>query len=216
MKPILRIFPLLFLFFINGSDPNSTYLYADDGHGPWKLITTDGDIKVYKRTREGTDLKEVRIDNVFHVPAADLVRELDDADNYFQWIYKCGESKVLATPSENEIVYYTLANVPSPVWDRDIVAHSFYEYNPETKTHFYQSHVPENDAEYMPERKKVVRVKDYGSTWTIKEVGENKIETINTVYMDPGGSIPNWLANMTLTKGPTKSMKGLEKRLYGE
>ncbi len=186
--------------------------YSDEPE-PWKKISEKGDLKVYKRTRPGTNLKEVRIDYVFHVNAKKLLDELDDAGNYTEWIYKCGEAKVISKPAKNEIIYYTLANVPSPIWDRDIVAHSVYQYFPEEKIHYYESSVPENDEELEPVRKKVVRVKDYGATWTIKEVEENKIETINTIYMDPGGSIPNWLANMTISKGPIKSMKALEKRL---
>lgn len=216
MKFLLKAFPILCLVFMNGLSPEAIYIESNDEHGPWKLMSEKGDLKVYKRTREGTNLKEVRIDNVFHVPAEKLVKELDDADSYTEWIYKCAESKVLDLPKENEIVYYTLASVPAPIWDRDIVAKSVYQYFPDTKTHFYQSSVPSNDESYMPTRKKVVRVKDYGASWTIKEVGENKIETINTVYMDPGGSIPNWLTNMTLTSGPKKSMKALEKRLLAE
>jgi len=216
MKLILKVFPLVCLFFLKGVSPEAIYIPSHDEHGPWKLMSEKGDLKIYKRTRVGTSLKEVRIDNVFHVSAEELIRELDDADSYSEWIYKCAESKVLDLPKENEIVYYTLASVPAPIWDRDIVALSVYEYFPETKTHFYQSSVPPNDASYMPERRKVVRVKDYGASWTIKEIGENKIETINTVYMDPGGSIPNWLTNMTLTSGPKKSARALEKRLYGK
>ncbi len=217
MKSLFKLLPLFALPLMALFNPEPTiYLKATDGHGPWKLISDKGDLKIYKRTREGTNLKEVRIDNVFHVSAERMVQELNDVDGYTDWIYKCGEAKVIERPSDSEIIYYTLANVPSPIWDRDIVAHSKYVYYPEKKTHFFESTVPDDNETYEAVRKKVVRVKDYGATWTIKEVGPQKIETINTIYMDPGGSIPAWLANMTISKGPTKSMRALEAKFAKE
>ncbi len=212
MKTLLKVFPIFFLFLVNGSDYADEFNYSDE-HEEWKLVQEKGNLKVYKRTRAGTSLKELRIDYVFNVSSDKLKKELDHAEGYTEWIYKCSEARVLANPAPDEIIYYTRANVPSPVWDRDIVAHSFYRYDEALKTHYYHSHVPENDEELVPIRKKIIRVKDYGSTWEIKEVGENRIETINTVFMDPAGSIPNWMTNMTLAKGPLKSMEALKERL---
>ncbi len=214
MKSLLKIFPILLLGFINNTTNLDPINYSDE-HSPWKLTVEEGNLKVYKRTRAGTSLKELRIDHVFNVSGQRVVDVLNDADSYTKWIFKCSEAKTLARPSGAEIIYYTRANVPSPVWDRDVVAHSVYHFDENTRTHHFKSSVPENHEEYVPDRygEKVIRIMDYGASWEVREVGENKVETRNTVYADPAGSIPNWLVNMTLTKGPLKTARALEKYL---
>ncbi len=216
MKTLFKALPLLIITFFQGMDYHDDYTNHSDEHGPWKLVSDKGDLKVYKRTRAGTNLKELRIDNVFNVSAERMVRALDDVDGYVDWIYKCSEAKIITQPSKNEVIYYTRADVPAPIWDRDILSHSTYNYYPESDTHYYKAYAAENDEEYVPVRKKIVRVKDYGSSWTIKEIEPGTVETINTIYMDPGGSIPNWMANMTIQKGPIKSMRSLAAKMAEE
>ncbi len=173
----------------------------------WKLTKEEGDLKIYKRLPDHSKMYEIKINNVLNHSADKIVRMLDDVNNYSKWIYKCSESKVLDRISDTEMVYYTLADLPSPFWDRDIISHSVYRYDATSDTHYFNSEEKEG---YLEERKKVIRVPNYYSSWKIKEVSPNKCEVENIVFVDPGGSIPSWLQNMAVTKGPYKSMKGME------
>ena len=179
----------------------------------WNLVTEKEDLKVYKRSKEGSKFQEVKIVNIFHAKVEDMLAELDDIEGYVHWVYKCTESYTVKKISNTEIVSYSLADMPSPIWDRDIVSHSKYWYDEKTATHHYDSRTPENDENYVPKNPNAVRVKDYKALWSVKDLGNGRLESVNIIHMEPGGSIPAWLNNMVITKGPIKTMKELQRRL---
>lgn len=191
----------------------TTSFIVQPDNGKWDLVTEKGDLKVYKRTKEGSKFKEVKIINIFTANIEDMLAELDDLEGYVDWVYKCTESYTVKRLSDSEIVTYSLVNMPAPIWDRDIVSYSKYWYDEKTATHYYDSRTPENDSDYVPIKDNIVRVKDYKALWTIKELGNGRLESVNIIHMEPGGSIPAWLNNMVITKGPTNSMKALQKKL---
>ncbi|MGK0391507.1 MAG: hypothetical protein ACI94Y_004272 [Maribacter sp.] len=179
----------------------------------WDLVAEKNDLKVYKRTKLGSKFKEVKIVNIFNADMKSMLHELNDIDAYVYWVFKCSESYTVKRLSETAIVTYSLADMPMPIWDRDIVSYSKYEYNEKTGVHSFNSYTPENDEKYIPIKNRVVRVKDYKAYWTLEDLGNNRIKSVNMMHMEPGGSIPAWLNNMAITKGPTNSMKALQKRL---
>lgn len=198
---------LSFFFFLNSS------FIAIPMEEEWNLVVEKEDLKVYKRTKLGSKFKELKIVTIFNSNMKDLLHEIDDIDSYVHWVYKCSDSYTIETLSATEVVTYNLANMPTPIWDRDIISYSKYQYDEKTKIHSYNSYTPENDEKYAAVKDKIVRVKDYKAYWSLEEIGENKIRSINIMHMEPGGSIPAWLNNMVITKGPIQSMRALQKRL---
>lgn len=203
-----RIALLLALFFCLNSSFVTIPLEEE-----WNLVTEKGDLKVYKRSKAGSKFKEVKIINIFNTDMESMLHELNDIENYVHWVFKCTESYTVKRLSDTEIVTYSLADMPMPIWDRDIVSYSKYRYDEKTGIHSFDSYSPENDERYVPVKDKIVRVKDYKAYWTLEDLGNNRIKSINIMHMEPGGSIPAWLNNMAITKGPTNSMKALQKRL---
>jgi len=68
-------------------------------------------------------------------------------------------------------------------------------------------------ADYVPEKKNIVRVhRSYGK-WIISPAGNKTVKVDYTLETDPGGSIPAWLVNMFATKGPMESFRKLKLHL---
>ena len=51
------------------------------------------------------------------------------------------------------------------------------------------------------------------STWTLIPLKEGKVDITYHLRVDPGGIIPAWLVNLTLTIGPYNTMLRLKKEV---
>lgn len=201
------IFICLFCLYI----PFSNSIHTEKvifSHDQWKLASSDGNLKVYKRNKDGSSYKEIRIENIVNAKAEQVVAALRNADAYKDWIYKCRYSKKIKTLNDSEFVYHTIADLPMPLWDRDIVAHSTYRYDSAKDIHYFRSQKADGYID-DDENDKIVRVDDFYTAWKVKDLGDNRVSIVNQLHIEPGGSIPAWIVNMSVTKGPKKTMKGL-------
>jgi hypothetical protein len=57
----------------------------------------------------------------------------------------------------------------------------------------------------LPPKPHFIRVPYSVATWHVIPVPGNKIKIDYTFSLDPGGSIPSWLVNLTIATGPYKS-----------
>lgn len=206
----MKSLSFLFIFLLSFTFPKDSTINIELDAG-WKLVTSDGDLKVYKRDKAGSKYKEIKIENIIEASAEDVAAALFNADDYKDWIYKCAESKKVKTLNDHEFVYYTRADLPSPLWDRDIVAHSTYRFD--GGTHYFNSKEAPGEVD---EKAKAVRVKKFSTAWIIKDIGNNKTSIVNQLHFEPGGSIPAWLVNMSIAKGPKKTMANLKTVISGQ
>lgn len=175
----------------------------------WEWVSGEGTQKLYKRPREGSPYQEIRIEDVLEAEAEDVLAMMLDVEGYKDWIYKCTVAEKLASISNHEFVYYTVANMPFPLADRDVVANARHWENEGTL--YFQS--VGGVSGYKEEQDGMVRVQEFVSTWEIKPLGGGKVGVANQIHMDPGGNVPVWAVNMTVTKGPKQTMKELQKLL---
>ena len=63
--------------------------------------------------------------------------------------------------------------------------------------------------DYLALDEKYVRVKGYGY-WEVQELPKNKIFVTFSMQIDPGGSIPSWLANMFVDDSPYNTLLNLK------
>jgi hypothetical protein len=66
---------------------------------------------------------------------------------------------------------------------------------------------------YVPKDKKKVRIKFSDVNWTVTPAGANTLNIEYVAQADPGGSIPAWVSNMFITKGPYETFKLLRTAL---
>jgi len=130
-----------------------------------------------------------------------------DAPNYTTWQYNMVESEIVSTKGDNELVYRSLIDAPWPVENRELV-NAIKIVKEATVTRIFIHSVPYQ----KPPPDDVIRVPLFDAVWTITEVGT----TLKATYLlriDPGGSVPAWLANMTMIEGPSISFKELKKQI---
>jgi hypothetical protein len=89
------------------------------------------------------------------------------------------------------------------------VAHLKVNQDPHTKVVTIDGPVVAN---YVPEKKDIVRVKNSFGKWVLTPQ-KNGVRIEYTLETDPGGSLPAWLVNLFVAKGPHETFVKLKKQL---
>ncbi len=169
----------------------------------WKLKKEVDDLKVYYRQSEHSNINEIKVRYVAEASLSNVVAVLKDIPGFTEWIYACAEANAIEQKTPNQSIYYSRIDFPFPMSDRDFIARSKLRQDPATKEIFI---TVIGDYDYLPEKKNIVRLPQLRITWHIKPLGGRRVQIDYHLLSDPGGSIPDWLVNLAVDKGPTNSM----------
>jgi len=136
--------------------------------------------------------------------------EMTNHDKSCEWLADCVEYKMFEKISDTKNYVYFVQGAPWPVSDRDMIALSEASQNPET---FEVSIIMKAEPDKLPLTEDNIRIPQLSAHWRIIPKSETKTEIIYEGHGDPGGSIPNWLANAVVIDTPYKTLKALNKRL---
>ena len=170
---------------------------------PWELIKVNGPLRIYTRTSEGSDIKEIRMTTTMNAPINDFIDALNDADSYKEWVYKCESSKLVKKVSDSELYYQIETDFPFPLSDRDLVVRTVQKFD--DSGIFYSNSVACPDKQ--PKVKGVVRIELFESHWKVTPQKDGSVYIDYNSKVDPAGHIPQWIVNLGLTVGPIKSME---------
>jgi hypothetical protein len=188
--------------------PSSTLL-KDNAKG-WKLSKNEEGISVYTKDRKGSNFKEIKVSCTLHSSAASLVHLLSIKEEYPAWIYACSEARMLNQVSPFETYHYQVTDAPWPVEDRDLIVRTTVSQDPVTKViDIYGVGI----ADYIPENKNKIRVSQYTAHWIITPKGNNTLDIVYLIALDPAGNLPPWIVNLGVSEGPLRTMKNLKARL---
>ena len=126
------------------------------------------------------------------------------------WDKSLSQIKVLRYVKNKLAQYYLVYDLPWPVIDRDIcvsVSDSI-DYN----TGIYKLKATPLTG-IIAEQKDKIRIKDYYQTWTVKSIGKNLSLVDLEGYVDPAGSIPDWVFNMVIFNIPINSIEGVKHQM---
>lgn len=176
----------------------------------WEFVKEKDGIKVYTRKEANSSLKSFRGVADLHCAPEKVNNLIGNVKNVDWWDKNVKELKILSYEKEKVNRYYIVYDTPWPLADRDLVVEAFITNDPVTKTRSVRS-VPLNGV--IPEKEGLVRIKNYRQTWVIQTMGPNLVHIVLEGYVDPGGSIPDWLYNMVITETPLKVIHGIQEKL---
>ncbi|WP_259069098.1 START domain-containing protein [Mucilaginibacter sp. X4EP1] len=183
-------------------------LSAAKAQDKWELKRNEAGIEVFTKKSPIGNLKELRVICELDATKAQLISTLQDIPNYNQWVFSNKKSVILRAISPQKIIYYTESSLPWPIKDRDLVVELDIDDTPDA-LNIQAKSVPD----YLPKKNKFIRVPYSLATWKVTQAPNNKLKVDYTFSVDPGGSIPVWLVNATLTIGPYNSFAKLRDML---
>lgn len=172
----------------------------------WNLNRDSDGIKVYSKEVDGYKFKTFKGTTIINGPVHEFISVLSDIENLPDWGYNVTSSELLEQSGDTLQVYYSIAKAPFPYKDRDGVYRNSYKWNSASKTLLVEIEVLDD---YLDENNKYIRVKGFGY-WKIIVLSEDKMEAIFSMQIDPGGSIPSWLANMFVDGTPYHTLLNIK------
>jgi len=174
---------------------------------PWMLAKNEDGIRIH--TRQHKDgLVEIRAQMFVKTTYQAFLTLLEDSKNVPNWIDNVSSSRVIKQISPNENIVYTQFAAPWPARDRDMVTYSQYTVgNGEFKLEITDA------SQAYPEQKGYIRIKAVKADWTLEKLTNGLTHINYTAYADPGGMLPDWLANKLSVSSAFNTFSALKKQL---
>jgi len=179
--------------------------------GKWDLKKDENGIQVFTRKAAKGNIKELRVVCELDATKMQLINMLQNISDYDSWVYSNKKSTILKMVTPQNIIYYTQSHLPWPIKDRDLVIEL--TINPIGDVLNIQA---KSLPDYLPKEKEYIRVPYSLATWKVTQGANNKLKVDYTFSVDPGGSIPSWIVNATLTIGPYNSFAKLKEILKAQ
>lgn len=177
------------------------------GQENWTLKTNKDGIAIYTKTIENSAYKGIKVKCSVQATLSQFVAVIMDVNTATEWLYSTKSSSLLKEVSPAEVYYYSEVGLPWPLSNRDFVCHLTARQDPRTRVVTIDGPVV---PDYMAEKNGIVRVKHSSGKWIISPADNNMVNIEYTLEADPGGSIPAWLVNLFVTKGPMESFRKLK------
>jgi hypothetical protein len=176
----------------------------------WKLEKDKNGIKVYSSKMIQSDFKAIRVECTFSGSYSKLISILTNVSKHKSWVFHSNGSELIQRISPYDVVYRGETEMPWPMSNRDFVVRL--RINTDSLPKFLTI-TGTSEPGLVPVSPKNVRVKNYKASWRVSMASSNSIHIHYELELDPGGSIPGWIANMFVSKGPFETFSNLEKEL---
>lgn len=180
------------------------------GQKDWSLVKNSSWIQIYQSDMEHSGYKRVKVECTLDGTFDKLLQVLNNVNNHKNWIYNTRNAYVIKRISPNEYYYYTETALPWPMQNRDAVVRIKIERDPMNR---YLKIVAVGEPDYLSCVNGKVRVPRSANTWYVTSPGPNKLDIVYVFEADPGGSVPAWLVNTFINKGPFESFRNLADEL---
>lgn len=183
------------------------------GQGEWEFKEEKNGIRLYSRDNEYSEFDEfraeTRLDQSVHV----FLAVLKDIPAIPQWMYSVEYAELLEVQGDSIQIYYTEAKTPFPLKNRDgIYMNRFRWDKADRKLRVDIELLPE----YLAIKDNVVRISRGKGFWEVTENDTGTLDLIFQMQVDPGGSIPSWLANMFVVDTPYNTLVELKRLMADE
>ena len=175
----------------------------------WDFIKEKDGIKLYTRKEAGKTLKSYRGVADINAPAEKIFAMMEDINNTDWWDKNLTRIKVLLYEKNKRAQYYLVYNAPWPVTERDLCVNVTITIDPVTGE---RKIIAKSLNDVIPERKDMVRIKDFRQTWTIVPAGKERTHVVLEGFVDPAGGIPDWISNMLIIDSPFKAIREVMER----
>jgi hypothetical protein len=177
------------------------------------LRKDDDGIKVYLCDSEIGNFKTIVVELDVPATLSQYAALVLDVDSYHEWQYKAIGPKLVGQISETELYYYSEVQTPWPTDNRDMIWHMDMQQDPVTKIIVVDLvEIPD----YIPRVKGVVRIPNAHSTLTISPIDKTNVFVHYIIDVDPGGSVPAWIANMFAAQAPWHTYNNVRERIKSQ
>ena len=176
----------------------------------WEFAKEKDGIKLYTKKVPGKSIKSYKGIAIIHAPAEKIFALLEDVNHTEWWDKNVSQMEVLLYEKNKRAQYHMVYDLSWPVTDRDLCVEAISTTDPANGVFKITANPLPG---LVPEKKDMIRIKDYHQTWTVKSLNNGSTYVELEGYADPSGSIPDWLANMLIVDSPFKVISNVKQRM---
>lgn len=200
----LILYTNILLFFFLGLEFNTI------AQNKWKLSKDQNGIKVFTQKTDSSNFKSVKVEAVLTGTCDKLASIVLGIEKNIKWVYHTKSLHLIKRFNANMLIYYEETYLPWPMKNRDqVIRITAY---PDSINNVLKI-ITKGEPNEVPVSDGIVRVPYFLGIWEVKAIS---IDTIFIEYyldVDPGGSIPAWITNMFVAKGPYETFMNLAQLL---
>lgn len=173
----------------------------------WELVKRNDGIMIYMAQLPDEHLKTfrgvttIKLDDFTAIGAI-----MDDYSFVASWMHMVSTIDGIARTSPSDRLVYVTTRLPWPVNNRDVVLHVGLQQDPVSYALSMPMHSVDN---VKPPQKGYVRMPKMQSYFLFEPLEPGKVRVTLQVIVDPGGYIPDWMANLLMRDIPYYSLKHL-------
>lgn len=176
----------------------------------WELEKSKDGINVYTADQKNSSFKAIKVEATLKGTYAKLIGILTNVGGFHKWIYHNKQSKILKKHTQHDLVYYSETSMPFPIANRDVIIRMQIKTDSLPK---FMTVSGSNQNDYIPAIPGLQRIPFYRASWKISMPTANSLHIVYYLEVDPGGSLPAWLANSFADKGPFNTFSNLAEQL---
>jgi hypothetical protein len=176
----------------------------------WNFSKEKDGIKLFTGLYPGERIKSYRGIAVINAEPSRTFAVLEDVYHTDWWDKNISVIRVLSYERNKSARYYLVYDLPWPVIDRDLCVDVSVVFTITSKT---GTIIARPSPNCIPTNSDQVRITAYRQSWEVKPAENGKTLVILEGFVDPGGSIPDWISNMLIIDAPYKIIRDLKKKL---
>ena len=184
---------------------------ATDAWEPVRQASDRDEVNTWVRPVEGNPIKAFRGQVDVPHPMLTALAVLSDIPNFPAWVFQCHAAE-MRDDWGSEHARIMIKGI-WPVSDRDVLVHSRLEQDPQTLTITVYSQATD---QVLPPQDKYVRLPALENMFRLEPLPDGWTRVTFQTFVDPGGSIPAWLANFVATRAPLTTLRGMKKEMENE
>jgi START domain len=188
----------------------SLFVLSSSAQYKWKLEKDKDGIKVYLSDVAGSPFKAIKVECTLKGTYAKLISILTNVSNFEDWIYRNKTSKIIRQNSPLDFIYYSETSMPWPLSNRDAVIHMRIRNDSLPRVLTITGSAEPSLVPNIPSK---VRVSHYKANWRVTMPTAQTVQITYLLELDPGGSIPAWIANSFADKGPYETFSNIADQL---
>lgn len=174
---------------------------------PWQLVRegkTRSDVTTWVRPVPRQTLKAFKGEVEVPHEMLTVFAVLADVERYPEWVFQCSNARLM--PEYGYDIAYVHIRGIWPVSDRDIVTRT--EIEQDDLTGAITLHTRAAPGLHPP-RENTVRVTTLDNKFILTPLPDGWTRITFDTFVDPGGSIPAWLANLVAVRAPRDTLEGM-------
>ena len=187
----------------------------------WELAKESDGITVYTRNVEGSPFLAFKGVTVVEGSVDALVAILYDTIAAPSWLHQCRFAMTLEEMRFDENYVFHIYDLPFPVSDRQLILHSTLsstERGVRLDMHEANTLCDEKQIDRCQKvnASDLIRIKRSRGHYLFIPLDDKRTKVIWQHHIEPGGSIPGWLANVLVVDVPFDSLSGLRELVKEE